>query len=132
MNDIGVGYQEKTIFGGCLALFAWFLLVSEFVITMDRIYWKRDNDYTSNKIFLTAEETEETSINLDDKNHFIFGIHAGEIEHTNLDQLNNPYIEWSIGTFEWSINRNVHFELEHCSEEETGKIIGPLLRPLYS
>ena len=38
-EDIGVSYNEKTIFGGILAFLAWSLLIAEFGLAMDTIFW---------------------------------------------------------------------------------------------
>ena len=55
-QNLGVGYKEKTIFGGILAMIAWSILLAEFGLTMNMIFWQRDNDYSLNEIFLTPEE----------------------------------------------------------------------------
>jgi hypothetical protein len=89
-KSLGVGYKQKTIFGGFLAIIAWLLFLGEFGLTLNKLYWQRDSVYSLNDIFIPNEELGETIVNLDelDKNYlkFIFGMNAGEI-----DVLNNPY-----------------------------------------
>ena len=55
-QNLGVGYKEKTIFGGLLALIAWSILFVEFGLTLNMLFWQRDNNYSVNEIFLTPEE----------------------------------------------------------------------------
>ena len=114
---------------------AWFLLISEFLITANRIYWKRENDYTNNRIYLTEEDMDNSYAFLDQfdgSGDFLFGVNIGSIDQTSFDTLNNPYIEWNAFTFEWSLNKLKFFELEHCSDEYTEKILGPTLKHIYS
>ena len=37
-------------------MIAWSILFAEFGLTMNMIFWQRDNDYSLNEIFLTPEE----------------------------------------------------------------------------
>ena len=38
-EELGVGYNERTIFGGLLAMIAWTILLGEFWLAMDSIFW---------------------------------------------------------------------------------------------
>ena len=63
------------MFGGILAAIAWAILFAEFGLTMNMIFWQRDNDYTLNEIFLTPQELDlEFSLGDYDSGHFIFGV----------------------------------------------------------
>ena len=68
----------------------------------------------------------------DGSGDFIFGVNVGSIDETSFDTLNNPYIEWNFFTYELSLNRLNFFELEHCPEEYSDKILGPTLKHVYS
>ena len=77
---MGVGYNEKTIFGGILAMIAWSILFAEFGLTMNMIFWQRDNDYSLNEIFLTPEEiAPELNLGQFDSGHMIFGIDVRQL-----------------------------------------------------
>ena len=91
-ETLGTGFKEKTVFGGILAAIAWAILFAEFGLTMNMIFWQRDNDYTMNEIFLTPKELEpEFKLGDYDSGHVIFGIDVRELE--DFDLLNNPYVE---------------------------------------
>ena len=64
-KSLGVGYKQKTIFGGFLAILAWLLFLGEFGLTLNKLYWQRDSLYTMNDIFIPEEELGETIVNLD-------------------------------------------------------------------
>ena len=55
-KSLGIGYKQKTIFGGFLAILAWFLFLGEFGLTLNKLYWQRDSVYTLNDIFIPEEE----------------------------------------------------------------------------
>ena len=55
-KNLGVGYKEKTIFGGLFSFVAWTILLAEFGLTMNLIFLQRDNDYTLNEIFQSPED----------------------------------------------------------------------------
>ena len=100
-NGLGVGYKEKTVCGGFLAMMAWALLISEFALTVNSIFMQRDNYYKMNEIFVSSKELSNTEISLDhfkNSGKFFFGLNGGETNNTNFDILNNPYVEIEAST----------------------------------
>ena len=88
---MGVDYNEKTIFGGILSMIAWTILLAEFWLTIDSIFWQRDHTYIKNEIFISDEEMQNTEVKLGEFDiKFAFMLEADE---TIEDVLNNPYIE---------------------------------------
>ena len=117
-ENLGVGYKEKTVFGGFLALVAWSILIAEFGLTMNKIFWQRDNIYTLNDIFLTLEEMEtEFSLGDFDSGHFFFGIDVQDLEVSGFDLLNNPYVEFFGYNWRMSVGVLRQIEIDICTPE---------------
>ena len=107
-------------------MIAWAILIAEFGLAIDSIFFKRANDYTINEIFLTKEEVENTQSYLGDfkdSANFFFGLDVGDIESTGIDILNNPYVEF-IG-YSWNISTGLqnYYEIELCSKDYTNMIV---------
>ena len=121
-KSLGVGYKEKTIFGGLLAFVAWAILLAEFGLTMNLIFLQRDNDYTLNEIFQSPEEMQDMfSLGDFESGNFLFGIDVVDLKETGFDLLNNPYVEYYGSNWQFDIgsdHENRHlYEIEECSQE---------------
>ena len=126
---MGVGYNERTFFGGVLAMIAWAILLAEFWLTMDSIFWQRDHTFMKNEIFLSDEEMQNTEVNLGEFDFkFAFML---EVKETVEDLLNNPYIE--IIAYQWNVAEGFlgYIGLESCSEEYANALIKPQVRFHY-
>ena len=116
--------------GGILAAIAWAILIAEFGLTINMIFWQRDNDYSLNEIFLTPEEM-ETEFSLGDYNsgHFIFGVDTRDMD--DFDMLNNPYVEVGTVAYHSTYGLVENYPMEYCPEEYYDKIMEPHLRAFY-
>ena len=104
-------------------MIAWTILLAEFWLTMDSIFWQRDHQFVKNEIFFSDEEMKEIEVNLSEFDmKFAFML---EVEDTVEDVLNNPYIE--ITSYRWNIvdGHIGHIDLELCSEEYANSLIKP-------
>ena len=86
-------------------------------MTINSIFWQRENTYTENQIFLSDEEMTNTEINIGDYNlKFAIGLDSKDMGD-DFDVLNNPYVQ--IVGYNWHIMLGLQYymDLEICSEE---------------
>ena len=123
-DSLGVGYENKSLIGGCLSLLAILIILLDAIYCWKHIYIDRKYSFMVNNFFFSPDAMSSLEINLGvfpyyDSGRFIFGLTGGDIKSENFDILNNPYIEM-IGaqmTSGEKLNLDSVHELKYCKEE---------------